>query len=194
MGLVSYILGPAGVILIGAIIVAIGGFLASVNNTANQKKLQDQSEEISKLNEFIAASVTGGDTYPYINVSFDSTPRGLIIFRLMSEGKYPLYDIGVNVIDNDKAKEIMKNSKNPGGEDPSQWRFSFHIPTFRPNEVREVTQFQITDSSSERNFSIELMARNGFFKQQIKIIKDSTSLKTIYEVKKGDTVLKKNPE
>lgn len=154
-------------------------------------KIISQNEKISELNEFIAASVTGGETFPYISVLFASTPRGLILFNLMSEGENPLYDIGVNIIDNDRAKELISKIQNLTDDDYKQWITSLHINNFRPHEVQEIGKFMISSTEAERNFTVELIARNGYFKQQIKILKKDNSFKVESEVRKGDKVLKK---
>ncbi|MDO8644082.1 MAG: hypothetical protein Q7S00_03825, partial [bacterium] len=154
MEILSKIISPATIILTGAILVALGGFWAGVRNNAIQNKLQEKTEEISKLNKHIVASVTGGDTYPYIRVEFAHIPRGLVILTLMSEGENPLYDVGVNLIDSDKYKfkddiayaEYLKRLK--GGID--EGRKSMRIGNFRPNEVRNLSSFMMEDENGER--------------------------------------------
>ncbi len=189
------LIGPAGVILIGAIIVAIGGFWAEIQNNEIQNELKEKTAKTSELNEYIAASVTGGETYPYVRVTFPHTPRGLVNFNLMSDGENPLYDLGMNIIDNDKYKfkddaayEKYQQNLNKGID---EGRKSISIGNFRPHEVRMIAGFMMEEDRAERNFTIELIARNGYFRQQIKVVRQDGKFKVESEVKKGDEILKK---
>ena len=64
--------------------------------------LAAKSDEIANLNREIAASVTGGDSYCYFAIEY---PFGSELFPedidllLVREGKYPLYDINIEILD-----------------------------------------------------------------------------------------------
>jgi len=187
-------LNPGNVILIGAILVAIGGYWAQRNNKKVQDKLNAKTEKISELNEFIISSVTGGDTYPYIRVLFARTNEGKRFpqFQLMSEGEYPLFDLTVKIIDSDKAREVMDSLQNNiADKDISKWTTEINIGNVRPREAIEIKSFMFPDGKSERTFGVELFARNGFFRQNIKIIKTGENeYKVESSVRKGDKILK----
>jgi len=57
---------PAIVVLVGVLITAIGAFLSSSERTDFERELRKKSDEIAALNRQIAASVTGGDSFCYV--------------------------------------------------------------------------------------------------------------------------------
>lgn len=70
---------PAILVLIGAVLSAVGGFwaasrqqraaiAAAEQRSEFERELRAKSDEIAALNRQIASSVTGGDSYPYVDV------------------------------------------------------------------------------------------------------------------------------
>ena len=102
----QYLSFPMILVLLGAILSAIGVFLATVRQ--NQEKTQSavqraqfeselraKSEEIAKLNRAIAESITGGDSYCYVQLGNASRHGALL--AVIHQGAYPLYNVTVRI-------------------------------------------------------------------------------------------------
>jgi hypothetical protein len=103
----SYLTLPTLLVLAGAILSAVGAFVATVSQ--NQEKLRSatqraqfeselraKSDEIASLNREIAASITGGDSFPiamYIPpIALAINDPNVLSVAIRVEGKYPLFD------------------------------------------------------------------------------------------------------
>ena len=102
-----YLTWPTIVVLFGAILTAVGVFVAAIKqnqeklDSANQRarfetELRSKSEEIAALNREIAASVTGGDSFPIAMYRPPIDARindpNILSVDIRVEGKYPIFD------------------------------------------------------------------------------------------------------
>jgi len=115
----DYITVPMILIALGAFLVVAGSFWATLRENRDkiqfaneraefEKELRAKSEEIAKLNIFIKESITGGDSYCYIY--FGDAGNNMITPIIHHEGKYPLYDITIRLIDMDLWGEGQKEN------------------------------------------------------------------------------------
>lgn len=66
--LLSMIAGPPGLMLIAAILGAIGALWASRQQAQFERELRLKSEEIAQLNKKTLDAVTGGDSFCYLSI------------------------------------------------------------------------------------------------------------------------------
>ena len=64
-----------------------------------ESELRAKSEEIAKLNRAIAESITGGDSYCYVQLGNASRHGALL--AVIHQGAYPLYNVTVRIADLD---------------------------------------------------------------------------------------------
>jgi hypothetical protein len=183
---------PAIVVLVGAVITAIGAFwiaLKSENDrtlferelrdrgdklTKVQEELKAKSDEVAELNRNIAASVTGGDSFCYFTFNFDSNGGRPIVIQ---QGKYPLYEVNVRVVDLDKWDAVEEQSKKGGGapsalETMKSSETLFDIGNMGPHEARVMNAFVPFPPNKEKlRFNIFINARNGWFTELLRVYK-----------------------
>jgi hypothetical protein len=86
---------PVGVGVFGALVAAGGALWSSGERSEFERALRKKSEEIADLNRQIAASVTGGDSFCYLEFgSLGVAEPNMAILMLLHKGKYPMYEVG----------------------------------------------------------------------------------------------------
>jgi cell division protein FtsL len=179
---------PMLLIFLGAILSAIGTIYATIKQ--NQEKLQSatqkaeferelrlKTEEIAELNKNIAETLTGGNSYCYLLITYPQFRRDVANLTLMHEGKYPLYDVQIKIDDVEEKIRIMKEEWENGkfGQRTladSETVFAqaskvFKIGNFGPNQVMNVTQITLP-SVETKGYNIDITARNGYIAQTIR--------------------------
>lgn len=163
---IKIMIGPSGLILLGAILVAIGGFWASVKNSHSQEK-------IVELNNIIASSITGGDSFCFLALStLDSGPQKdnpMVI--VLQQGRFPVYDVSIRIKDQDKIEAVMKSESN--------WKDGLMLehlnqdsieikPGVCPPQTAAMWGRLPLGTGNYRRFEVEIAARNGLLHQQIR--------------------------
>ncbi|QSV13273.1 hypothetical protein CGI80_00475 [Vibrio parahaemolyticus] len=172
--------GPAILIFAGALISATGAIWASIEQTKNEQALRKKSEEIADLNKEISKSITGGDSFPYLlpsSQSGTSYPESLMI---INEGKHPLYDVNLHVVDIDELETELAKPKGQSnllnvGINVEVGNVSPGVAVFSGISMHEKDYTRLT---------IQFSARNGHFSQALRIIKVGSEYKTAFNVTK----------
>lgn len=164
---------------------------ALVVTLVSMRIIYDDSREIKKLNNLILSSITGGDSYCYIETRFDMS--GFVNFSLKHVGKFPLYDVDVIIHDISKRSELMKAMQIPRtstrqelnqlqkhrdliGESirvlqedvilSSNWR------SFPPGSMTmPFLRVRLPLDKQEQQYLVKIYARNGAITQPIKFLK-----------------------
>jgi len=100
--IISGITGPSILTFIGGAMCLIGAIWASVQQS-------NKTNEITELNKQILNTSTGGDSFPYFVPSFSSSSSFPESLTILSEGKYPIYDLSYRVTDLDDFETAQKN-------------------------------------------------------------------------------------
>ena len=141
----------------------------------NNHELVKKSEKIAELNDFILSSVTGGENHGKL---FTSLPNknNFIDIMFVNNGKYPLYDVTINMEDKEKLVEnLEKLSANPNSFSSAKEFFNltqkgsiqFNIGNVGPSQVILLGGLTIPDTD-KRTFNIRIMARNGTIHSSVK--------------------------
>jgi hypothetical protein len=100
ISLAATLLGaPATVIVVGALIAAGGAFWASRERAWWEHLLSAKNDEI-------AAMVTGGDSFCYVSLAIGDGTTDSPDVVIEHEGKYPLYDVSIQMVDLEKLRRI----------------------------------------------------------------------------------------
>lgn len=102
---------PAAVVVFGALVAAGGALWSSGERAQFEGELREKSDEIARLNREIMHSVTGGDSFCYLQfVSLGVSEPNTAILTLMHRGKYPSYEVGGYMVD------LQESRRTPDGE------------------------------------------------------------------------------
>jgi hypothetical protein len=155
--LVELLGGPTMVIFVGGIIAAIGAVWAAYDQTKSSKQLQEKSEEIARLNRETANTVTGGDSFCYLMPIGNAPDRVSVIHS----GKYPLYDVSVQLVDLDDPAFSKPTFSSIGAN-------TITIGNIPPNSI-QVLGSVIKLTGDRKRLNIFFSARNGFYTQQLRM-------------------------
>lgn len=154
------------------------------------KQLLTKSEEIAKLNREVRDSVVGGNSFCYIATMLK---QGIPRFVLVHQGKFPLYDLAVRIVDLDKFEELKKEGMTL--ENLFKSEVNVNTGNLAPNQVRLLGEVLFQPKETVR-LNIFFSARNGFFTQILRIKKVGTEWKSAFKVTqkkegKQETLLEK---
>jgi hypothetical protein len=158
---------PMILILIGGFIVVLGGFLASIRQNQDQAKFANEraeferdsrvkSDKIAELNETIASSVTGGNSFCYVVLAPVNQANALV--TLVQQGKYPLFDVGIRMVNLDE----FGKSEGTG--------IVLDVGNMPPNSASPLSRIPFSNSEKIR-YNIFISARNGFFTELLRMHK-----------------------
>ena len=92
---------------------------AALWSAYSQKQLNEKNDETAR-------TLTGGDSFPFVEVSQDGDR---VVFFITNQGKYPVYDLTARVLDLDNPEETRKGPALLPGH---------RIGTLPPNDVPQV--------------------------------------------------------
>lgn len=155
--MINYISTPSILIAIGSILVVIGGFWASLEQSAYKEKLSSKNEEIIGLNNQINYSITGGDSYSYLSIN-KSDKGNKLSTVIVHSGDYPLYDLTLRIVDLDKFGKIS-----------GYWGEVLNIGNL-PAGMARTLEYKIDFSNRKlARLNIFISARNGHKTQLLRV-------------------------
>ncbi len=184
--------GPAILIFIGVVISGAGAIWASIEQSQSEKQLREKAEEIARksddlvtksneiteLNKKISQSITGGNSFAYLQPSYLSGgvfPESLM---LIHQGEYPLYDISIRVVDLDEFESELAKPK--GSANLMTVGSNLNIGNLSP-KTASFSGVAIKEKSIIR-INVFFTARNGTFSEQIRIAKVGNEYKVALQV------------
>jgi hypothetical protein len=182
---------PIIMVFVGALLTATGGLWVAIKanqgkinalkeQKAFEEKLNSKNEEIIKLNNKVFQYTVGGDNYPLIFDAIDhnNSKCDFTISNYRSKEPLPLYDVHVLVIDLDKKKSVEERKDLT----IMQQMNLMEQEVFKRIDVgylsgvsgaKHIFSASLPPKSEERNFEIQISARNTAIKQYITIYYDS---------------------
>lgn len=152
--------GPTTLILIGAIISALGAVWANIENGK-------QATEIVSLNKQITETVTGGDSFPTVSTIYTLLQPGELKFPsgllLSVRGRQSVYDLTVIVTDVERFRELHKSEHF---YNMNEYQQRFQLGTLGRAYEQRLIQFP-SENKRSFTFHIQSFARNGQFNQRI---------------------------
>jgi hypothetical protein len=169
----------------GAIAALAGAALSTMGSKYAEWESKNQSEELGKLNRYIAAAVTGDDSYCTATFMFRGPWPGVIEWAIVHHGKYPVYDVDVRI--NDETKQLSLLESRPKNDRSLRQleKIESAEKTYRIGTVPPVTVYSQTADRKElsalpRKFAlmeitgtdrqiyrVEIVQRNGVVNQFI---------------------------
>jgi cell division protein FtsB len=144
------------------------------------RSIAAKSDAIAELNRDIAGMVTGGDSYCYFWITRIKSRPDFAGLTLHHQGKYPLYNLKIKIVDVEKIVGIMTEEMKTG----EFWRRSwveqdailfpgsriFNIGNFGPNYVIPLVDIPL-GPEDKKGYNIELTAQNCFIRQTLRFRK-----------------------
>ncbi|HLA38048.1 MAG TPA: hypothetical protein VJZ02_06255 [Candidatus Brocadiales bacterium] len=186
--LTEYI-SPPVVIFIGAIIAATGAMWASSKQAQFERELRAKSDEIADLNRTIVASVTGGDSFCYLVFSLGDGTTNMPPLVLVHQGKYPLYDVGIRIVDLEKFDRVKGEAFTLDRMDKTDTLFS--IGSVSPGQTCIINRGCQLPNADQQRYNIFISARNGFVNQLTRLQRVNNRWKSATKVIREDYVLGK---
>ncbi len=185
-------------VIVGVVISAIASFqLNQVQNKQQLKfeqELREKSEEnsrlnrkIAELNEELVKNVLGGDSFCYLTFSIGDLSGDPFVI-LISEGKYPLYDVSIDMVDLDLLNQLKKQGDKLAIFNA---RKNIEVGNVSPGFGRRFGNYSLTNLK-QKNFNVFIYARNGSWNQAIRLRKVANKWVMATNVsKEGKEIFKK---
>lgn len=182
------VLGPSTLILLAAIMTAVGAVWTSQEDSLRSKLLgpagllflaamfgaigavwssQQQvlfEREIARTNKDIANKVTGGNSFCYFQL-MGINSNGTGVFIVVDSGHYPLYDVMATITDLQKLEKIMNHIIHSGAllkrmQIEAQAQTRLPIGDMAPSLGRTFNAVTL-GRAVKRDFNVSFTARNG---------------------------------
>lgn len=149
---------------LGGCVAAAGAIWSAKEQNDLGEQLFRKNEELARLAQETAYSVTGGPTVCYLTPMGGTPETGSVIVH----GDYPLYNLSARIVDLDlteRRRAEQPNRRPVMGEDP-EIRIG-DMPPRAATVIGPVFQFH----GEYRRWNIFFSARNGFFTQLLRVRK-----------------------
>lgn len=141
-------------------IVFIGVVVSAIATLLGSEKRADFERELRAL-------MTGGDSFCYVETMPDSdgSPDQLRLFA-QHQGKYPLYDVSLDIFDKDEFQRLTKEKNVVSMEARFLASKQKDIGTISPKMMVYVGKLQMPPQLDRKAFIVNINARNGYFTQK----------------------------
>jgi len=154
---------PYILIVFGGILSAIGGIWLSHISTRDLKhelqtvktELTTKNDKVQELNSFILSSITGGDSFCYVEIGSIAQTNDRGHLTVIHQGKYPLYDVHVRIVDLDKFDKIKDHLSL---ETMASLETRLNLGTLSPDTVQLVAPISFQGKTNLR-FNIFTLAQ-----------------------------------
>ena len=157
---------PVVITVIGLVISGIGALWADGKQARTEQNLLNKSEEIARLNQELANSVIGGDSFCYLTVGNIDHVKNIGMFAVIHQGEHNLYDVHARIFDLDKSDQLKGK---PTFAKLKQTNTNISIGNL-VSPFRMLHQVTFGNGNTRR-FNIFFSARNGPFKQVLRFKK-----------------------
>lgn len=184
---IQYISVPMILVCVGAILSVIGTFWATYDQAKGERELKEKTEEIARLNAELAATVTGGNAFPSITVvsskgSIPDNPNLIV----SNDGKYPLYDVAIRIVDLDVFHEKVEANPESTIEDVFAAQFTASLGNIAPNQIAHVGRLQLPKEKDLKGYNFFISARNGAVTQEFRFRRVGGTWRAATRISKED--------
>ena len=182
----AYLTLPMLLVLGGTILSAAGAFFATLSEkqeklqSANERarfesELRSKSDEIASLNREIAASITGGDSFPIAMYMPPLEPAvndpNVLSVAIRVEGKYPLFDAEF------EHQDLTVPLPTDGVAALKAWKEG-HLPPLQGGTLHVGIMIQrglisLRPEDNYKKLKLTTFARNGQFVQNTELKRDA---------------------
>ena len=169
--------------VVGFLISGIGALRASQQQANSVLNLLTKSEEIARLNQELANSVIGGDSFCFFGISTINPVTNTVKLYVIHSGEHNLYGVRARIVDVEKLDQLFKG-KLPLDQAETNISIGDLIPSF----AQSFSPFTLGNGNT-RSFNVIFTARNGFFRQLLWFKKIHGEWLYATKVERGNKVL-----
>jgi hypothetical protein len=124
--------------------------------------------EVEKRTKDMIGHISGGNSFPYFQISSLDNNSNTGILVAIHEGEYPLYDVHARIVDLQKFDQVKDNfSLTSIGYCDTH----VSVGNMIPSHVSMIQQQWKIENEPTQSYNIFFTARNGSFNQQIRLNK-----------------------
>ncbi len=177
------------------LIVLAAGFWVGIDQNKSTTKIHNQGKQIIDLASELKHWTTGADSFCYYHYgNFAASPKNKILRMLVHVGRYPIYEISVDITDATTLKHLV-NAGDLTFDSLRTIKTREHLGTVHPNDIAQnmyskACHFQgdllpvtIPQDTQRQEYSILFSARNGIWVQDIIIERVSDRCVVAYRVR-----------
>ena len=197
-------------ILVGIMLIAVGTYRSASDQEKTEKSLLDATQKNGELSAKLAEDtekslvyITGGDGFVYLLPQISGDDQNKLNFFVSSKGKFPLYDVSINISDSDLFEELEKNLPKWNTTEGISYdrieilkvvnksSFEYDLGNLVPGKGKFLSRgFDLNfNNLSARRFNILLFARNGWANQKITFKKIDDKWTYAFRVARGEDEL-----
>lgn len=128
--------------------------------------MEGRFEELLDKADKMVSHISGGDSYLSLQIDIQNTTN-LGVLVAVHHGEHPLYDVSARVTDLQKLKQLQEPMTY---ENMNNAATNIKIGNMSPSQVILLQDWQL-DSEHEKSYNISLLARNGSFRQLLRMKK-----------------------
>ena len=135
-----------------------------------EKRFEELLNRVEESANEMIGHISGGSNFPCIYyTSYDMTTDtgGL---ALMTNGKYPLYDVSLRIVDVQKFLKSKDNPNDPSMESRELSITHINVGNVTPEAMIDLQSWKL-ESHPEQTYNIFISARNGYFIQTLRLLK-----------------------
>ncbi len=152
------------VIFFGALISATGAMWSSMRQSQYEYELRSKSDEM-------LATVTGGDSFCYLYLGFPVAvkTRDVVSAILLAQGKYPLYDISIRIVNIEMLRLITKTYHSIPFEVRSKYETIYKAGNLGSEQtILEFLSWKLPNDREHQGYNVFITTRNGSILQMIR--------------------------
>lgn len=177
-------------VLIGIIVSALGGLLASYQQSEYQQQIADMTSEIADM-------TSGGESFCFGAFMFPADDQSKPQLTIFLRGKYPLQNVDVIVYDYDRLRTALpkipngrENMRTPTSEDIQVFDSpdaSFPIPSLGLGRALRIGEWKLPDNRDVLTYNLQFSTPYQRFYQHLKLRKVNGRWIQAYRVHKKDS-------
>lgn len=133
---------------------------------AVKKELNEKSQKIEELSNFILSNITGGDSFCYFAISGFSRDNSVGLLLLTHSGQYPLHQVEARIADLDKLERVTPDSTI---DDFLKEQEILQIGTLAPNFSKLFSKKVLLRGRTKLRWNIFITAQNGSLTQKLRM-------------------------
>ncbi len=160
---------PALLIVGGGVLAACGGFWQAVRQSYFNSELRQKNDEIIRLQQESAGTITGGDSFAEMVISVPDIATGAVaIPGFAHHGRFPIYDVTARIVDLGEYQRLTA-AKNHKAATAALLGTEVTVGNLTPGFARQPSVVLQHPTGRDFSYNVFFVARNGAWTQQLRM-------------------------